>query len=203
MFPPPHLAKKKGLFICVCFFLCLCPLLSLLLLEKNLCFPPKKAISVYFFCISLCFSLALFHFLLFLCLSLLFFLASFRSVFVISVSGFCFFFLFCLVSSFKLFFGFCCSACCLALFWIIIFHLCLLCIFCLPFVLVLCFACFGFLYCIWSFGKPIKNIFKKNGNWKNSKKWNMRRKKKNGHFEQEQLAQLCSQIVSFLFFVFL
>ena len=113
---PPHLALNPPYFICFCFFLLFVFhvfSLSLLLLEKNPVFPPKKGIFVYFFCVSLCFSLALFQFLLFLCLSLFFFLVSFLYIFVISVSGSCFFFLFCLLS---LFFGFCCSACRLALF---------------------------------------------------------------------------------------
>ena len=135
------------LFFCFCFFVvflfpCLC-----FCLKNPVSPPPKKGIFVYFFCVSLCFSFALFHFLLFLCLSLFFFLVSFLSVFVISVSGSCFSFLFSLLSSFKLFFGFCCSGSCFVLSSIIIFHLFLLCIFCLPFLLVFGFACFVF-FCI-------------------------------------------------------
>ena len=136
------------LFPCLCFCL------------KNPVFPPKKGIFVYFFCVSLCFSFALFHFLLFLCLSLFFFLVSFLSVFVISVSGSCFSFLFSLLSSFKLFFGFCCSGSCFVLSSIIIFHLFLLCIFCLPFLLVFGFACFVFLYFL-ILGKLSKTSSKK------------------------------------------
>ena len=113
---PPHLALNPPYFIRFCFlcFLFFCFFFFVFAsARKKPVFPPKKGNFVYFFCVSLCFSLALFHFLLFLCLSLLFFLVSFLSVFVISVSGSCFFFLFCLLA---LFFGFCCSACCLALF---------------------------------------------------------------------------------------
>ena len=133
---PPHLALNPPYFICFlffCFFF-FCVSLSLLLLEKKPVFPPKQGIFVYFFCVSLCFSLALFHFLLFLSLSLslslalslslsLFVSLSLSVLFLfpsfllfISLSGSCFSFLFCLLSYFKLFFGFCCSACCLALF---------------------------------------------------------------------------------------
>ena len=62
--------------------------------RKNPVFPPKKGMFVYFFCVSLCFSLALFHFLLFLCLSLFFLLVSFLSVFsflfLVLAFSFCF-----------------------------------------------------------------------------------------------------------------
>ena len=115
------------------------------------------------FCVSLCFSLALFHFLLFLSLALSLSLSFSFLVSFLSVFHFCFWFLlsflFCLLSSFKLFFGFCCSACCLALFRIIIFHLCLLCIFCLPFVCVFVLLALVF-WNLLIFGKPIKNIQK-------------------------------------------
>ena len=131
---------------------------------------------MYFFCVSLCFSFALFHFLLFLCVSLFFFLVSFLSVFVISVSGSCFSFLFSLLSSFKLFFGFCCSGSCFVLSSIIIFHLFLLCIFCLPFLLVFGFACFVFFFVFFDFGKAIKNIIKKTEIEKTAKMKNAEKK---------------------------
>ena len=181
------LGPKPSLFYLFLFFLFLFFLLffvslSLLLLEKKTLFsPPKKGIFVYFFCVSLCFSFALFHFLLFLCLSLslFFFLVSFLSVFVISVSGSCFSFLFSLLFSFKLFFGFCCSGSCFVLSSIIIFHLFLLCIFCLPFLLVFGFACFVFLYFL-ILGKLSKTS-SKNGYCKNSKNEKCRKK---GHLHK-------------------
>ena len=122
------LGPNPSYFICFCFFVvvffvfwffCFLVVASA---RKN-CFPPKKGIFVYFVCVSLCCSLALFHFLLSLSLSLFLFLCLCLVIFLFP--SFCFSFLF-LVLAFpfcfvcflrvKLFSGFCCSACCLALF---------------------------------------------------------------------------------------
>ena len=212
---PPHLALNPPYFICFCLFFCFFLFflvsLSLLLLEKKpVPSPPlKRAFFVYFFWVSLSFSLALFHFLLFLslslslslflCLSLVLFLFP-SLLFFISVSGYCFSFLFCLLSSFKLFFGFCCSACCLALFRIIIFHLFLLCIFCLPFVLVFCFACFVFFFLFLVFWETKQKHLQKNGNWKNSK--NIKCRKKTDTLTRAVSTIVFTNSVIFLFLCF-
>ena len=153
---------------------------------------------MYFFCVSLCFSFALFHFLLFLCLSLFFFLVSFLSVFVISVSGSCFSFLFSLLSSFKLFFGFCCSGSCFVLSSIIIFHLFLLCIFCLPFLLVFGFACFVFLYFL-ILGKLSKTSSKKTEIEETA---TMKNPEKKDTYTRAVSTIVCTNSVFFLFLCF-
>ena len=92
-------------------------------------------------------------------------------------------------------FCFCVSACCLALFWIVMFDFLLLCI------LFSSSRCFWFLLLsyfviIWFNYLSKKHLWK---NWKLQKnqKWKMHKK---GTFWQEQLAQVCSQIVSFFLF---
>ena len=92
-------------------------------------------------------------------------------------------------------FCFCFSACCLVLFWIIMFDFFLLCI------LFSCCCCFFLFLLLWyfvifDFWLPIKKHLWKFGNckkkkMKNAEKWT---------FWQEQLAQVCSQIVSFFLF---
>ena len=74
---PPHLALNPPYLICFCFVWFLFFVLFFCFLVfasswKTLFSPPKKGIFVYFFCVSLCFSFALFHFLSFF-VSLLFF----------------------------------------------------------------------------------------------------------------------------------
>ena len=87
------LGPKPSLFYYLfCFFVSL----SLLLLEKNLFSPQERAFFVYFFCVSLCFSLAFFElppFSLSLSLSLLLFFLLPSFLFFIFVSGSCFLFL--------------------------------------------------------------------------------------------------------------
>ena len=103
------------------FFFVFCCSLSLFLLEKNLFSPQKGIFCVFFLCLPLfLFSLvSLSPFLsLSLSLSLYFFVSLlFFSCFLPFCFSFLFlvllFLLFCLLSSLKLFFGFCCSACCL------------------------------------------------------------------------------------------
>ena len=97
---PPHLGLSPPYFMFFCSFL------SLLLIHKDLVFPPKKGhfllLSVYF-CFSLAFAcLPLFHFLV-LCHSLVSFLSFFLLVFL-----FCFLLVpsFCLFLCFSLFFAF-------------------------------------------------------------------------------------------------
>ena len=179
--------------------------LSLLLTEKSVLPPPKKGHFCSSFCVSLCFSFAFFglppfHFL-FICLSLslslslslLFFLPSF--LFLMSVSGSCFLFLFCLLFVSRCYFVlFFCLLSCFVLNHIIIdvsFASCVL-------LVVFCFCCFGVLLVL-SFGYLSKSISQtldipKNPNMKNAE---------NRTLWQEQLAQVCSQIVSFFFLVFL
>ena len=128
---PPHLALNPPyLFFCFLFFLFfLLPCLYLLLIGKH-SFPPKKGNFCLFICVFLCFSLALFWAspffpFLFICPSLVsFFLPSFL-VFHLSFRFFLFLFVWFALGS-RCCFSF--SACCLLLFWIIMFDLCLLCI---------------------------------------------------------------------------
>ena len=175
--------------------------------KKPSCFfPPKKGHFVYIFCVSLCFSLALFGppsfftFSFFVSLVLFsFFLPSF--LFLMSVSGSCFLFLilfaFCFKMLFFVLFLFCA---CFVLNHNI--YICLL--FC---ILFSCCCCFVFFLLLWYFvifwflELPIKKHPSKN--WKFQKPEKMKNAEKKRTFWQEQLAQLCSQIVSFFFFVFL
>ena len=205
---PPHLALNPPYFLFVflfLFFYLLSFLCFFLFNRQKICFPPKKGhFCCSFFWVSLCFFLAflgplLFHFL-FLCLSLslslvLFFLPSF--LVLISVSGSCFFFLFRLFFFFfQLFFCFCFSACCLVLFWIIILDLFLLFIlfsYSCFFVFVAFICCYFFI-----FGNQSKTSLKK-GIPKTAKMKNAEKKRT---FWQEQLAQVCSQIVSFFILCF-
>ena len=173
---PPHLALNPPYFLfvfCFCFFF---TFLSLFFNRKN-CFPPEKKAFLF---ILLCFPLFLFSlfgtssfFTFSFFVSLLFLFSSF-----LSVSHFCIWFLLFLfvlfVFSFKLFFCFCLSACCLVLFWIIIFV--------------------AFIFCFFSFWKPIKNISE---NMEIPKTAKMKNAEKERTFWQEQLAQVCSQIMSF------
>ena len=118
------LGPKPSLFYLFCFYLflffffllcCFFVSLSLLLLEKP-CFPPLKRafLCIFFLCVPL-FLFCLVSLSLSLCLSLVLFLFPSLLCFFFSVSGSCFSFLFSLLSSFKLFFGFCCSASCFVL----------------------------------------------------------------------------------------
>ena len=161
--------------------------------RKTLFFCPPKRQLLF---IYLCFPLFLFSLFwaspffpfLFLCISLvLLFLPSF--LFFISVSGSCFSFcvslllgsrfyfvfpflivvLFCFVSSCLIYF------CFVSCFFVVVF-----------FVLV------AFIFCIFYFGYLSKNLSEKIGNCKKNRKC---RKKRT--FWQEQLAQVCWQIVSF------
>ena len=174
--------------------------LALLWIEKPV-FPPKKGHFCLFACVSRCFSLALFwpppfHFL-FLCLSLvLFFLPSCFSCqfmgFVFCFSFVCFFFQDVLLYLFFFFFFFLL----LVLFcWesqnyiFLGFAYCFL-------VVVFCFLLWYFV--IFYFWLPIKNIFQNYGNSKNPQNEECWKKKRT--FWREQLALLCSQIVSFFFF---
>ena len=138
----------------------LCFSLSLLLLEKNPVFPPKKGIFVYFFCVSLCFSLALFHFLLFLCLSLSL-LACFLPFCFFHFCFWFFLFLFVLFTFVVLWFLLFCLLSCFVLNHnlSVVFALHLLSSFCSCFLF-----CLLWFFVFFDFGKPNKNIFKKNGN---------------------------------------
>ena len=68
-------------------------------------------------------------------------------------------------------------------------------------VVVVVFVFVALVFCnFFDFWLPIKNISQKFGNCKKPKNEKCRKKRTLG---QEQLAQVCSQIVSFLLFVFL
>ena len=135
--------------------------LSLLLLEKNPVSPPKKGIFVYFFCVSLCFSLALFHFIIFF-------------VFLISSSFLFPSFLFLSFLFLVLAFSFCFVyfRCSLVSVVLLVVLLCLNHNLSFVFALhILSSFCSCFLFCLlWFFlyflilGNQTKNIFKKNGN---------------------------------------
>ena len=114
---PPHLAINPPYLFVFVFFLFLLSFLCFII--ESPVFAPKKAIFVYFLCVSLCFSLAFFGpppFSLSLYLSLS---CSFLSSFL-PVVHVCFWFLFFLfvlfASCFKMLFCFSFSACCLVLF---------------------------------------------------------------------------------------
>ena len=189
---PPHLALNPPYFLF--FFYSSLPCLSLFLIGKPV-FPPKKDNFWWFICVSLCFSLALFGPPLF---SLSLSLSLFCSFFFLLPSCFSFLFLvlalsFCFVFVSRCYFVFVFSACCLALFWIIMFDFLL---FCILFSYSCCFLVFLLLsYVFLWFSLPIKNISEK---WKLQKKqkWKMHKRT----FWQEQLAQVCSQIVSVFLF---
>ena len=152
--------------------------------RQKTCFPPKRGHFLFIFSVSLSFSLAFFGpppFLpfLFLCLSLvLFFLPSF--LFFIFSFWFLLFIFVWFASWFKMFCCFCFSACCLVLFWIIMFDLFLLCIL---FSGCCCFLLFLLCYFVvfWFLETCQKTSLNKNGNWKNSKN---EKCTKNGHFDK-------------------
>ena len=172
--------------------------------RKKTLFSPQ---TVPFLCIfGLC--LPLFLFILFSAsssftfsffVSLLFFFLLPSFLFFIFVSGSCFFLLF-FASLFQdvLLFFFFFPASCLVLFWIIMLDFFLLCIL---FSGCCCFLLFLLCYFVafWFLEACQKTSLKK---WKFQKyqKWKMQKKKRT--FWQEQLAQLCSQIVSFSFMYF-
>ena len=202
---PPHLALNPPYFLfvfCFCFFFCFAfffAFLSLCFIDKKTCFPPKKGhFCCSFFCVSLCFFLAFlgpppFSLSLSWCLS-----CSFRSSFL-SVYHFCILFLLFL---FVLYFLSSCSSvfvffffffCLLSVFWIIILDLFLLCI------LFSCCCCFLFLLLsyfviFWMLETTLKNMeIPKTTKIKHAEK-------EKRTFWQEQLAQVCSRIVSFFVF---
>ena len=140
--------------------------------RENPVFPPKKCIFVYFFCVSLCFSLALFHFLLFLCLSLFFLLVSFLSAFFISVSGSSFFF--CFVY-------FRCSLVSVVLLVVLLcfesYSFSCFCFASFVFLLFLFFVLLALVFFVFfDLGKPNKNIFKKTEIEKTAKMKNAEKK---------------------------
>ena len=153
---------------------------------KSPVFPPKRGMVCVFFCVSLCFSLALFELapfsLLVFSLSLslylsrvLFLLPSFLFSFLYRLLAFLFVFFASLFQDVILFLFSLFLSC---LFSIIKLDLFLLCI------LFSCCCCFlFFLLCyfvMFDFWKPVKNI-SENGNWKNNKNekcW------KKGHFDK-------------------
>ena len=190
-----HLALNPPyLFFCVFSSL---PFLSLVFNRKTLFSPPKKAILFICLCFhlllfGLCLGLPLFSLSLSLSLSCYFFLASF--LFFISVSGSCFVSLFCFFVS-RCYFVFVFSACCLALFWIIMFDFLLLCIL---FSYSCCFWFFvAFIFCFLLISTTYQKTSLKK--WKLQKKTKMKNAQKSTLW-QEQLAQVCSQIVSFFLF---
>ena len=150
----------------------------------------------------MCFPFFLFSFLwaspfvpfLFLCLSLLlFFLPSFLS-FLFLLLAFSFCYLCFLLGSRFYFVVFFVSACCLVLFWIIMFDF-------LLFSILFSCCCFLFLllsyFAIFENWQPIKKHVWKFWILQKSQKWKMHKKRT---FWQKQLAQKCSQIVSFFLF---
>ena len=197
------LGPKPSLFIFFCFFcfvfvFFLCLFLICFKIGKP-CFPPKKGNFCLFICVSLCFSLAVFgpppfFPFLFLCLSLvILFLPSFQ-FFHLSFWFFLFLFVW-FASWFKMLCCFSFSACCLLLFWIIMFDLFLLCILfssscCFWFLLLSYFVIF------WILATYQKTSLKTLEIAKNPKMKNAQKRT----FWQEQLAQVCSQIVSFFLF---
>ena len=193
---PPHLALNPPYFICFSFFVVFYPCLPFFVsVNRKTCFFPQKGHFGFLFeCLplflfSLFWASSFFHFL-FLCLSLvLFFLPSF--LFLISVSGSCFLFLFCFFFS-----G------CSFVFFVFLFVV----LFCLESSYLICF-CFAYLFLLlffvflalvfgyfWFLETHQKHLWKmelpKTAKMKNAEK-------KKRTFWQEQLAQLCSQIVSF------
>ena len=185
---PPHLALNPPyFFVFVCF--------PFIVKKEPVFLTPKKGKFCLFICVSLCFSLAFFGPPPFLSLSLslslsCYFLSSFLPVFA-SVSGSCFFFLFCLllgsrcyfVVSFLLVVLFCFESSCLISFC---FAPCFL-------VVVFCFLLWYFVF-LSTYQKHLSN------NWKLQKKTKNEKCRKKRTLGQEQLAQVCSQIVSFLCF---
>ena len=151
----------------------------------------------------MCFPFFLFSFVwaspfvpfLFLCLSLLlFFLPSFLS-FLFLLLAFSFCFLCFLLGSRFYFVVFFVSACCLVLFWIIMFD------FLLFSILFSGCCCFLFLllsyFAIFENWQPIKKHVWNIWILQKSQKWKMHKKRT---FWQKQLAHKCSQIVSFFLF---
>ena len=107
------------------------------------------------------------------------FLSSFLPVFhfllLVLAFSFCCVCFFC----FKMFFCFCCSVCCLVLFWIITFHLCLLCIL---FSGCCCFVLVAFIFCYFLiFGNLSKTSLK---NMEIRKTAKIKNAEKNGHFDK-------------------
>ena len=182
---PPHLALNPPyvIFVFCLFFVSL----SLLLLEKTL-FSPKRGIFVYFFCVSLCFSLAflsllLFHFF-FLCLSL-------SLLFFSCFLPFCFHFCIC----FLLFLCFFASRC------YFVFVFCFFSACCLVCFQSSCWISFCFVCYVLIFGNLSKNI---------SEKWKLQNSKNEKCRKTDILTRAVSTIVftnsvflSFLcFFIF-
>ena len=152
----------------------------------------------------MCFPFFLFSFVwaspfvpfLFLCLSLLLFcLPSFLS-FLFLLLAFSFCFLCFLLGSRFYFVVLFVSACCLVLFWIIMFDFLLFSI-----LFSCCCCCFLFLllsyFAIFENWQPIKKHVRNIWMLQKSQKWKMHKKRT---FWQKQLAQKCSQIVSFFLF---
>ena len=185
--------KPSLLFFLLClFFLCF--------FNRKILFPPPKKGRFVFICLryplllfSLCLGLPLFSLSLSLSLS-----CSFFSCFL-PVFHFWF-----LVLAFSLF-GFFVSRCYFVFVFLLVVLLCfessclISCCFasCFLLLVVFGFCCFHILLFV-DFKLPIKNISEKN--WKLQKNPKNEKCTKREHFGQEQLAQVCSQIVSFFFF---
>ena len=154
---------------------------------------------MYFFCVSLCFSLALFHFLLFLCLSLFFFscFLPFCFSFLFLVLAFCFCFVYFLLLSCSFLFLLFCLLSCFVLNHNLsfVFALHLLSSFCSCFLF--CLLCFFFLYFL-ILGNQSKNIIKKTDIEKTAK---MKNAEKKDTWTRAVSTIVCTNSVFFLFCV--
>ena len=193
-------------FVCVgvFFFFLLLSLFDLFLI-CSLCFLDwsrccSRFVLFGLFCLCsllvlcVCFFLLLIKVTVFLAILVFWFYCKSESLLLMSVSGSCFLFC-CVCYLFQDVILFCCSACSLALFWIIILDVFLLCI------LFSCCCCFLFLL-LWYFYRFLATYQKtslKNLDIAKKRKWKMQKKRKRA-FWQEQLAQVCSQIASFFLF---
>ena len=192
------LGPKLSLFTFLLFVSFLLGLFFIWSLIGKPCFSPQKGNFCLFICVSLCFSLVLFGpppffpFSFFVSLSF-FFCSCFLPVF-----HFCFWFLLYLSVLFLfqdviLFLFFCLLSCFVLnhhVWFLVALHLVLF------FLLFLAFVAFIFCYFL-ILTTNQKSSLKKMETAKKKQKWKMHKKRT---FWQEQLAQVCSQIVSFFLF---